>query len=212
MIHGYFITGENPSTYNSKLPKWITDSERAFDFTSTAEEDRKASFNYLLSTTVTPFTELERQAANFQYNILLQRMSEMINADQSQSSLKSLMNRICTTPKLYSDIPLAITVMLFSVCAANSECGIESLISSISRSNSKSRPLSLSLLNAEINIKENGPAPLSKSCKGFLYDSLSRHFGGGPTKWTFCHGSSLNCPASSVVINRLLREAPESKL
>ena len=139
-----------------------------------------ASFSDLLSILVRPFTESEKEAAKFQYNILLERVSLMIHEDKGASSLKSIMNRVCTTPKLYQDIPLAVMVMLYSVCVATSECGIESLISSVSESNKKNRPLAIPQLHAELTIKENGPAPLSKSCNDFLYQSLTRHFGGGP--------------------------------
>ena len=99
-----------------------------------------------------------------------------------------------------------------SVCVATSECGIESLISSVSESNKKNRPLAIPQLHAELTIKENGPAPLSKSCNDFLYQSLTRHFGGGPEKWSFCKISSQHCPAKSIVISRLIRDAPEPKL
>ena len=136
----------------------------------------------------------------------------MIHEDKGASCLKSIMNRVCTTPKLYQDIPLAVMVMLYSVCVATSECGIESLISSVSESNKKNRPLAIPQLHAELTIKENGPAPLSKSCNDFLYQSLTRHFGGGPEKWSFCKISSQHCPAKSIVISRLIRDAPEPKL
>lgn len=107
---------------------------------------------------------------------------------------------------------MAVRVMLFNVGAATSECGIESLISSISNTNSKIRPLSLQQLHRELMVKENGPHPLKKTTKQFLYDSLHQHFGGGPEKWTFCKGSHAWCPERSIVIARHQRDTPASKL
>ena len=93
-----------------------------------------------------------------------------------------------------------------SVC----ECGMESLISSISQNNDKSRPLSLDQLHNEITIKKNGPHPLHKSTDKFLLDALCKHFGGGPHKWTFSRGVSNQ--HSSAVISRHINSAPEPKL
>ena len=82
---------------------------------------------------------------------------------ENKISLKSIVYRICTTPALYSGCELAFTVMLYTICVAVSECGIESLISTIAQFNSSSRPLSLSQLESEVNIRKNGPHPLHHS-------------------------------------------------
>ena len=104
---------------------------RKFSNSHHSETDiRRNSFSDLLSTFVRPFPEAEETVTKFQYNILLDRMNKVIeeDGDSSPPSLKSLMYRLCTTPKLYLDIPLAVYAMLYCVCVATSECGIESLI------------------------------------------------------------------------------------
>jgi hypothetical protein len=217
-INGYFINGQNPSSYNSKLPEWISLSKNSFDFTSPIEVDtRKASFPKVIKTMVQPLTQSEADKAVFEYNILLERVSRLIAEDtegtgDSSPTLKSLLYRICSTPKLYSGIELAIHVMLYNIVTATSECGIESLISSISENNNRGRPISLTQLHSELMVKQNGPHPLHSTSEKFLKDSLTQHFGGGPAKWTFCKSSSYRCPEKSVVINRLKRNAPEPKL
>ena len=102
--------------------------------------------------------------------------------------------------------------MLFNIGTATSECGVESLISSIGSTNKKGRPLSLPQLHKELMIKVNGPKPLHKDTEKFLRDSLYKHFGGGPEKWTFCKGSSQTCPEQSKVVSRHINSTSESKL
>ena len=138
--------------------------------------------------------------------MLLQRMLKIMKNDEStneDSSLKS-------TSKLYCDVELAVKVMLYSVGTITSECGIESLISSIGYSNSKGRPISLEQVHSELMIKKNGPHPLDRNITKFLHESLLRHFGGGPATWTFTHGSHKWCPTKSVVVSRLQRDTPAS--
>ena len=109
---------------------------------------------------VQPMTEHQIPVAEFQYNMLLQRMMKVIKDDElsnEDTSLKSVIYRVCTNSKLYSDVELALKVMLYSVGTVTSECGIESLISSISRSNSKGKPISLEQVHSELMIKKNGP-------------------------------------------------------
>ena len=163
---------------------------------------------------VQPYTEDEMTSAKFQYNMLLERMLKIIEDDKETSTpptLKSVIYRICTTPHLYSGIPLAVKVMIYSVGTITSECGIESLISSIGNSNSTGRPISLAQLHRELMVKKNGPHPLERNITEFLQDSLTRH-GGGPELWTFSKGSNYLCPAKSVVVSRIQRDAPVSKL
>ena len=132
------------------------------------------------------------------------------DSKENKISLKSIVYRICTTPALYSGCELALTVMLYTICVAVSECGIESLFSTIAQCNSSSGPLSLSQLESEVNIRKNGPHPLHHSEEKFLYDTLCRHFGGDPDKWNF-PSNNLGSQFSRV-ISRHINSAPAPKL
>ena len=163
------------------MPSWIELSRKAFDLFSPTEisiEEREESFSKLLQTMVQPMTEHQIPVAEFQYN-MLQRMMKIIKDDEltnEDTSLKSVIYRVCTNSKLYSDVELALKVMLYSVGTVTNEWGIESLISSISRSNSKGRPISLEQVHKELMIKKNGPHPLDRNITKFLHESLFRHF------------------------------------
>ena len=191
-VNGYFITGDNPSRIHTSIPKWIPLSKTCFNFNEELEiGERRDSFKELINNMIQQFTENEIEIACFQYTNLLKRASALKNNDKDQSKidksikLKSIMYQLCTTPSLYTGCELALVVMLYNVCVAVSECGVESLISTMARSNTKERPISISVLENEVNIRKNGPHPLHKSTDKFLYDSLCRHFGGGPEKWNF---------------------------
>ena len=92
------------------------------------------------------FSENEIEIACFQYTNIVKRVQNIQAADAGDSteppSLKSIVYRLCTTPALYSGCEMALTVMLYNICVTVSECGIESLISSIAQSNTSTRPIS----------------------------------------------------------------------
>ena len=101
------MTGENPSRINTEKPEWIKLSESAFNFLDDSKDltARRADFCSLLKTMVQPLTEADMEVAPFQYTLLLRRMETMIEEaadDQCTPTLKSLMYRICTDPKLYT--------------------------------------------------------------------------------------------------------------
>ena len=212
-ITSYFISGQNPSRINTALPSWIALSRDAFDFTTEAQH-REESFTKLMHTMIQPFTEGEMEVGAFQYSMLLARAKTLMEEDAKESaapqSLKSLIYRLCTSPKLYVGCELAITVMLYNLCCSTSECGIESMISAIGANNSKDRPLGLSQLQSEIMIRKNGPHPLHHKTTEFLINALTSHFGGGPGKWTFVR--RVNEVEVSRVIKRHMKSVPEPKL
>ena len=210
-LTGYFISGENPSGYNSSLPEWIHLSKAAFNFCAPFDEDkRKLSFKKLIPLMVQPLTDKDSKGANFQYNILLSRALKLVE-DEGTASLKSVMYRLCTSSHIYTGCELAILVMVYNVSSASSECGIESLISSISRHNTKNRPLTIGQLHHELMISQNGPHPLHSSTSKFLYDSLRTQFGGGPETWNFTRSASQGITTSQV-ISRHMNSAPKPKL
>ena len=209
-LNDYFITGNNPSHYNSALPEWIKLSRIAFNFCKDVDK-RKTSFLKLVHQLIQPLTESECDVAVFQYNVLLGRALRLIKEDKNQGSLKSVLYRICTSSELYSGCELAIHVMLYNVSSISSECGMESLISVMGSYNTRNRPLSLKQLHSELMIRVNGPHPLHKSTPAFLRDALVRHFGGGPGTWNFSR-SVLSGLSTSQVIARYVKNVPNSKL
>ena len=152
--------------------------------------------------------------ALFQYSMLLARVQTLIDEDAAESenpqSLKSLIYKLCTSPKLYTGCELTITVMLYNLGCPTSECGIESLISAVGENNSKDRPLAIPQLEREIMIRRNGPHPLHHNTTEFLLSALTRHFGGPPGKWTFAR--TLSDVEVSRVIKRHMNSVPEPKL
>ena len=126
----------------------------------------------------------------------------------------SILYRLSTSPDLYTGCELAVFVMLYNTSMAVSECGMESLISTIEQSNDKAGPISLPQLHSEVNIRKNGPHPLHRTTEQFLYDSLYRLFGGGPEKWNFTRTTITTKlgPQHSIVITRLMNNAPNPKL
>ena len=99
--------------------------------------------------------------------------------------------------------------MLLNVGCMTSECGMESLISSMGETNSHDRPISIEQLKREM-IRKNGPHPLHPATKKFLFRALSIYFGGGPGKWNFTKTNTT--VEASKVINRLCNSVPEPKL
>ena len=214
-INGYFINGNNPSRINTKEPLWIKLAKDSFDFiTSISKEQRSKSFTNLMATTmIQPYTEKEIEVATFQYQILLERVKTLIEEDSKNSSpqpLKTIIYRLCSTKNLYKQCELAITIMLFNLGCSTSECGMESLISSLGETNSKDRPISIETLQNEMMIRKNGPHPLHPSTKNFLISALNTYFGGGPEKWNFTKATTS--VEASIVINRLKNRVPEPKL
>ena len=129
---------------------------RLAEFQSKAREE---SFDKLMKTLIQPFTESEVNVAKFQYSMLLSRAETLLEEDSDcQQSLKSLIYRICTSSKLYTGCELAISVMLLNLGSSTSECGMESLISSLKDNNSVDRPITLPQLHKELLIRKNGPA------------------------------------------------------
>ena len=183
-LNGYFITGDNPSRVNTSVPNWISLTKQCFNFTEDIFiPSQMKSFKDVIPT-FQQFTEKEIEICCFQYRNLLKPLRhkgwrwQWQQRKHNQSEVHSLPH----TPALYSGYELALTVMLDNICVAVSECGIESLISTIAQSNSSSCPLSLSQLESEVNIRKNGPHPLRGSEEKFLYDTLCRHFGGDTDK------------------------------
>ena len=163
-INGYFINGNNPSRINTKEPLWIKLAKDSFDFTtSISKEQRSKSFTNLMATTmIQPYTEKEIEVATFQYQILLERVKTLIEEDSKNSSpqpLKTIIYRLCSTKNLYKQCELAITIMLFNLGCSTSECGMESLISSLGETNSKDRPISIETLQNEMMIRKKCSPP-----------------------------------------------------
>ena len=215
-IDGYFISWENPSRVNTAVPEWIPLTKLCFDFTKDIDLVRqKQGFRDLIPTMIQQFSENEIEIACFQYTNIVKRVQNIQAADAGDSteppSLKSIVYRLCTTPALYSGCEMALTVMLYNICVTVSECGIESLISSIAQSNTSTRPISLKQLQSEVNIRKNGPHPLLPSEDKFLHDTLCRHFGGGPEKWNFTRTNNIGSQFSKVIA-RHINSAPLPKL
>ena len=212
-IDGYFFNGQNPSGVNTELPIWIKLAKNAFHFKlDLSILKRQESFGQLLSTLIQPLTEQECAVATHQYIMLVARAERLIKDDgNSPQSLKSIIYRLCTVPKLYKGCELAISVMLKNIRCSTSECGMESLVSTIKDSDSIDRPLSIKQLHHELMIRRNGPHPLHPATGKFLSDSLYEHFGGGPSAWTFIRKSHFH-DKESVVIARHIRDAPPYRL
>ena len=149
-VEQYFISGQNPSCFNTKPPKWINLSKLAFDFLNdTMEYDTmKNSFVDLLPTLIQPLTEVETKKAVFQYSILHDRMISLASTEKIKC-LKNLIYKFCTDAKMFKDCELATHIMLYNTVVASSECVIESLISRIEEHNTNSRPLSDDQLNVK---------------------------------------------------------------
>ena len=212
-IDGYFFNGKNPSNVNTALPSWILLARDSFDFKMKKERKaREESFDKLMKTLIQPFTEGEVNVAKFQYSMLLSHAETLLEEDSDcQQSLKSLIYRICTSSKLYTGCELAISVMLLNLGSSTSECGMESLISSLKDNNSVDRPITLPQLHKELLIRKNGPHPLHATTTKFLHDALYRHFGSGPAKWRFITGTYAAVDISQV-ITRHIRDAPPPKM
>ena len=213
-IDGYFFNGDNPSGVVTEVPLWIKLSKKAFNFKEEISiQKRQESFAQLLTTLVQPLSEKECDVANFQYRMLLSRAENIIRDDgDSPQNLKSIIYRLCTVPELYKGCELSISVMLSNLSCITSECGMESLISTIKDNNSIDRPLSIEQLHHEIMIRKNGPHPLHPATTKFLLDALYRHFGGGSSAWSFIRRSYFHKDEESQVISRHIRDVPPYKL
>ena len=102
--------------------------------------------------------------------MLLSRAENIIRDDgDSPQNLKSIIYRLCTVPELYKGCELSISVMLSNLSCITSECGMESLISTIKDNNSIDRPLSIEQLHHEIMIRKMAPIPCTQQPPSFYW-------------------------------------------